>query len=73
MIFSLELEISGVPYIAYIKTAKSGDFCEEILMENDFEASLATFCGYDHGNKASHTVQKIAVGRKCIVNTPGVL
>ena len=32
-------------------------------MENDFEASLTTFCGYDHGNKASHTVQKIAVGR----------
>ena len=42
-------------------------------MENDFEAILGTFCGYDHGNKASHTVQKIAVGRKCIVNTPGVL
>ena len=33
-------------------------------MENDFEAILGTFCGYDHGNKASHTFQKIAVGRK---------
>ena len=33
-------------------------------MENDFEAILGTFCGYDQGSKASHTVQKIAVGRK---------
>ena len=32
----------GWPYRAYIKTAKNGDFCEELLSKNDFEAVLAT-------------------------------
>ena len=33
----------GWPYREYIKTAKYGDFYEELLSENDFEAVLAIF------------------------------
>ena len=61
-IFAWTWNIWGAAHSLH-QNSKNGDFCEEILMENDFEASLTTFCGYDHGNKASHTVQKIAVGR----------
>ena len=64
LIFSLELEYLECPYRAYIKTAKNGDFCEELLSENDFETVLATFCCYDHGAKASEAVQKIATDQK---------
>ena len=40
-IFSLELEISEVTlHREYIKTAKNGGFCEELLSENYFEAVL---------------------------------
>ena len=43
---------------------KNGDFWDELLSENDFEAVLATFCCYDHGAKASEVVQKIATDQK---------
>ena len=33
-----------MPYRKYIKTAKNGGFCEELLSENDFEAALVNFC-----------------------------
>ena len=36
------------PYRKYIKTAKNGDFCEELLNENDFEAVLINFCCYEY-------------------------
>ena len=62
--FHLNLKYLGWPYRAYIKTAKNGDFCEELLSENDFETVLATFCCYDHGAKASEAVQKIATDQK---------
>ena len=42
LISSLEFEILGWLYRAYIKTATNGDFREELLSENDFEAALAT-------------------------------
>ena len=42
----------------------NGDFCEELLSDNDFEVVLATFCCYDHGAEVSETVQKIAKDRK---------
>ena len=45
-----------------MKTAKNGDFWEELLSENDFEAALATFCCYGRGAKAS--AQKIATDHK---------
>ena len=32
----------------YIKTAKNGGFCEELLSENDFEAVLVNFCCYKY-------------------------
>ena len=59
----MNLKYQGWPYRAYIKTAKNGDFCEELLSENDFEAVLATFC-YDHSANASEAVQKIATDQK---------
>ena len=44
-IILLELEISEIfCHNEYIKTAKKGSFCEELLSEHDFEAVLATFC-----------------------------
>ena len=43
-------------YREYIKTAKNGGFCEELLSENDFQAVLATFCCYDYGAKDSKEV-----------------
>ena len=44
----------GWPYREYIKAAKTGGFCEELLSENDFEAVLAIFCCYgDYGTNAS--------------------
>ena len=47
-----------------MKTAKNGDFCDELLSENDFEAALASFCCYDYGAKASVAVQKIDTDQK---------
>ena len=48
LIFSLELEISGVTVQnkEYIKTAKTVTFCEKLPSENDLEAVLANFCCY---------------------------
>ena len=61
LIFSLELEISGVAVQSiHQKTTKNSNFCEE----NDFEAVLATFRCYEHGAKASEAVQKIATDQK---------
>ena len=64
MIFSLELEISGVAVQSIHQNSKKCDFCLELLSKNDFEAVLATFCCYDHGAKASEEVQKIATDQK---------
>ena len=61
LIFSFELEISGM---AYIKILQNGDFWEKLLSENEFEAVLTTFCCYDHGAKVSEAVQKIATDQK---------
>ena len=36
------------PYRKYIKTAKNGGSCEELLSENDFEAALDNFCCYEY-------------------------
>ena len=62
--FHLNLKYLGWPYRAYIKTGKNGQFCEELLSENDVEAVLSTFCCYDHGAKASGAVQKIATNQQ---------
>ena len=39
---------------------KNGNFCEELLCENNFEAVLTNFCCYDYGVNASEAVQKIS-------------
>ena len=57
----------GWPYRGYIKTAKNGDFCEELFSESDFETVLANFCCYDHGPKASEKAS-IKASSKTISN-----
>ena len=64
VIFSLELEISGVAVQGIHQNSEKWWFCEELLSENDFEAVLATFCCYDYGANASDAVQKIAADQK---------
>ena len=57
LIFSLELEISGVAVQSiHQKTTKNSNFCSK----NDLEAGLVTFCCYDHYAKPSEEVQMIA-------------
>ena len=68
--FRWNLKYLGWPYRAYIKTAKSSNFCEELLSENNFETVLATFCCNDLGTMASEKVQEI---KKSIANAPRVL
>ena len=63
--FGLNLKYLGWPYREYIKTAKNGSFCEELLSgEKTFEAVLANFCCYDYGANASEAVQKIGTRTK---------
>ena len=64
LIFFLELEISGLALQGMHQKAKNDAFCYELLIKNDFEAVLVTFCCYDHGAKASKEVQKIATDQK---------
>ena len=61
LMFSFELEISGVA----VQSIHQNNRKWRLLWgENDIEAVLATFCRYDHGAKASETVQKIATDQK---------
>ena len=60
LIFWLELKYLEWLYREYIKTAKNGSFCEELLGESDFKAFLANFCCYGYGANASEAVQKIS-------------
>ena len=62
--FHLNLKYLGWLYRAYIKTTKNGNFCEELLSGNGSVAVLATFCCYNHSDKASQVVQKIATDQK---------
>ena len=64
LMFSLELEIFVVAVQRIHQNRKKGDFCDELLSENDLEAVLATFCFYDQGVNASEAVQKIATDKK---------
>ena len=60
LIFWLELKYLEWLYREYIKTAKNGSFCEDLLGEIDFKAILANFCCYGYGANASEAVQKIS-------------
>ena len=57
---NLILKYLGWPYREYIKTAKNGSFCEELLSKYDFQAVLANFCCYDYDANVSEAVQKIS-------------
>ena len=54
----------GWQYIEYIKSAKNGGFCEELLSEDDSGAVLATSCSYEYGATSSEVVQEIATNQK---------
>ena len=62
--FYLNLKYLGLSSKTYTKTAKNGDFCEELHSENNLETVLATFCCNDHDAKASEAVQKMATDQK---------
>ena len=64
LIFSLELEISGVVVQSIHQNSVNGDFREELLSEKDFETVLATSCCYGLGAMGSEAVQKIAIDQK---------
>ena len=64
LMFSLELEISGVAIQSIHQNSQKWWLCQELLSENDFEAVLVTFCCYEHDIKASEAVQKIATDQK---------
>ena len=63
LIFSLELEISGVAVQSIHQSSKKWQLLQ-LLSKNDFEAVLASFCRYDQGAKASEEVQKIGTYHK---------
>ena len=66
--FCLNVKYLVWPYRSYIK---NGNFCEELLSENGFEAILITFCCYDQGAKASEALQKVSADQK-YANAPYV-
>ena len=71
--FCLNLKYLGWPYRAYIKTAKNGDFWEELLSEKDFEAVVAIFCCYDHMSTLLRQFRRSLQTRKSITIAPCVL
>ena len=64
LIFSFELEISGVAIQRIHQNNKKCFFCEGLLSENNFEVILTTFCCYDYCPNASDVVQRIAIDQK---------
>ena len=56
LILSLKLGISGVAVQGIHQNRGKWWFCEELLSENDSEATLATFCCYDYGANASESI-----------------
>ena len=64
LIFSLELEISGVAVQRIHQNNEKWWLCEELLSENNFEAVLATFCHHDYGANTSEEVSKIVTDQK---------
>ena len=68
--FLLKFEIFGVAVHKIHQNSKNGDFCDEWLSENDFEAVLVNFCCYDYGANASEAVQKISTRKANFMATP---
>ena len=69
-IFLLKFETFCVAVQKIHQNSKNGDFCEELLSENDFEAVLVNFCCYDYGANASEAVQKISTRKANFMATP---
>ena len=63
LIFSVELEISGVVVQSIHQSSKKRKLLP-LLSKNEFKSVLATFCCYEQGTKASEEVQKIATDHK---------
>ena len=64
LIFSIELDISGMAVQRIDQNSKKWWLCGELLSENDFKTVLFTFCCYDYGANTSETVRKIATDQK---------
>ena len=62
--FLLEIEISRVAVQRIHQHSNTWWLCEELLIENDFEAIWATFCCHDCGANASEAIQRIATDQK---------
>ena len=59
LIFSFELEISGVAVQKIHQNSENWWLLGGIASENDFETVLAIFCCFDYGANVSEAVQKI--------------
>ena len=64
MIFSLELEMSGVAVQSTHQNSEMTTFTRNCSVKMTFEAVLATFRCYNHGAKVSEEVQKIDTDQK---------
>ena len=64
LIFSLELELSGVALQGIYQSSKKRLLPVRILSEDKFDTVLATFCCYDYGANSSETVEKITTDEK---------
>ena len=63
-IFDWTLNVWGGGIEHTSKQQQNGNFCQELLSKNEFEAILATFCCYEHSAKASEAVQKVTTDQK---------
>ena len=73
LVFSLELEISGVTVQRIHQNSKKWWLCEELLSENDFEAVLPTFCSYDLAPTLLRQFRRSLQIKKIITNALRVL
>ena len=73
LIFSLELEISGVVVQSIHQNSVNGDFREELLSEKDFETVLATSCCYGLSAWLLRQFRRSLQIKKSIANAPRVL
>ena len=73
LIFSFELEISGVALQGIYQRQKIAAFSENFYSGDEFEAVSTVFCSYEYGANASAIVEKIATDEKIITNAPCTL
>ena len=71
--FRLNLKYLGWPHRAYIKTAKNGNFSEELLSENDFEMFSPLSVVMTMVSRLLRQFRRSLQIKKCITNAPCVL